>query len=1097
MTGFRWYRSPSLAQPPANFFQASGLKNTCARFFSLLFATCLTLTAALSLAATLRAQNAQAPQQTPAPAAPAQGAGTLTGRVYLPSQDRYLENVNISIAGLPWQKTLTDAIGFYQLFNVPAGEVTVVAEFPGLPPVSAKATVIPGRVTTLDLEISETAKPATTAKGKDEDDVVHLQTFTVTASRETLGSAIAEQEQRFATNMKTVVSTDQFGNNPTGNIGEFLRNVIGVEVGVGSNGEASSIGLSGAGSEYVPISIGNFELASANNSMGSRSVDLQQISLNNISFVEVNFSPLPESPGKDLAGRVTAIPRSAFERKRPEFKFTAALLFTEREMTLGTTPGPLYEPTKKAKPSWSFSYLNPVSENFGFTVTGNYTYRTMIEDQYYYHWIGIGEQFRSDSTYPPSNVPNPFSNPYCREFDGQLESRITETTSVGITADWRLGHADRLSFAFSYTYRDEANARRDSQFKVQFVDPSASGPEHTEGTGNIRADTIAGRNYSSTIMPSLTYLHLGPVWRIEAGAGISSSKLRYGDTDNGYFRSIYSDRGRLALTMEIGQAGRMPQVIELRDTLTGAPVDYRSQDEYVITNTQSRASKSSNVKPQAYAYARRNFTVLKMPAYVKLGVHTTQEVRDYKTNYQDWTFVGADGIPASRNGSTTTPTDFSTPDSSDDHAGPFKDNTYIQSAKLLKGGLIEYPNNSLIYNLYTTHPQYFEPNAASVSNTRDSRYTQETVSSAFAQLHLAPYNGPLGELALTGGARLEHTRITGDGPLKNPATTSNSSATDWFERARHFVVDYSNLFPSMNAIFKTGQDRQWVFRLSWFKSIGRPNFEIYNGSITFPSPNSTPTNSSNLISMTSGNSLLKPWTAYTWRAEISHYNKWDGRLTLAAYTRDYTNRFIRDTYLLTSELMQQYGIGPEYEGFYVQTLSNSTYKFTQRELTLDYTQKLSKLMFIPRALKGSSVFAGASWRQKSGVEASRITGGEFAPRSYRAGIFVAVQQRGRELCSLRCNWSYTAQYISDSFESSGYDYVEVGARRYGKASTNINAELSIRLTRQLSLIVNGENLSNAPRTNQWEGGPSTPGGLKPFTIINTGRRYTFSIQGAF
>jgi hypothetical protein len=57
---------------------------------------------------------------------------------------------------------------------------------------------------------------------------VKLDPFVFTASKLTEGEALATNEQRFAPNIKNVVSTDAFGDVPEGNIAEFMRFLPGV-----------------------------------------------------------------------------------------------------------------------------------------------------------------------------------------------------------------------------------------------------------------------------------------------------------------------------------------------------------------------------------------------------------------------------------------------------------------------------------------------------------------------------------------------------------------------------------------------------------------------------------------------------------------------------------------------------------------------------------------------------------------------------------------------------------------------------------------------------------------------------------------------------
>jgi hypothetical protein len=68
------------------------------------------------------------------------------------------------------------------------------------------------------------------SRGAAGDDTVRLAEFVVGESREMDAAAIAINEQRFAPNIKNIVSTDEFGHVAEGNVGEFLKFLPGVTV---------------------------------------------------------------------------------------------------------------------------------------------------------------------------------------------------------------------------------------------------------------------------------------------------------------------------------------------------------------------------------------------------------------------------------------------------------------------------------------------------------------------------------------------------------------------------------------------------------------------------------------------------------------------------------------------------------------------------------------------------------------------------------------------------------------------------------------------------------------------------------------------------
>src|SRR5438309_1759823 len=79
----------------------------------------------------------------------------------------------------------------------------------------------------------------------------------------TLAAAIAVNEQRVANNIKSVVSTDEFGSIPDDNPGEFLKWLPGVGVEYFAN-NITGVNVRGLGSVNTEINFDGMPIASAN-----------------------------------------------------------------------------------------------------------------------------------------------------------------------------------------------------------------------------------------------------------------------------------------------------------------------------------------------------------------------------------------------------------------------------------------------------------------------------------------------------------------------------------------------------------------------------------------------------------------------------------------------------------------------------------------------------------------------------------------------------------------------------------------------------------------------------------------------------------------
>jgi iron complex outermembrane recepter protein len=284
----------------------------------------------------------------PAGAADA-GTGTIQGRVQNARTGEYIERARLQMTGMNLE-TFTDEGGFYRFTQVPTGEISIETFFTGLPAAVVRVTVTPGAVVERDIMVGS-ADPAAPVK---------LAEFVVDVSREMAASAIAINEQRFAPNIKNVVSTDEFGYVPEGNAADFLKFLPGISIDV-VGGNSREVSINGAPAENVPITLDGFNMASSGvgNVNTTRTVAMDMFSVNNVARIEVEYTPTPESQGSALAGSVNMVPRSAFERSRPVLNVSAFVMMRSNEHGFHRTPGPRQSPSRKFDPGFDFAYVMP------------------------------------------------------------------------------------------------------------------------------------------------------------------------------------------------------------------------------------------------------------------------------------------------------------------------------------------------------------------------------------------------------------------------------------------------------------------------------------------------------------------------------------------------------------------------------------------------------------------------------------------------------------------------------------------------------------------------------------------------------------------
>ena len=82
-------------------------------------------------------------------------------------------------------------------------------------------------------------------------------------------------------------------------------------------------------------------------------------------------SPTPDLRADAIGGMVNLVTRSAFERSKASLNYRAYFNWNaEEDLFESSAAGPSRGKRTHTYPSASFSYINPVSKNFGFTLSG-------------------------------------------------------------------------------------------------------------------------------------------------------------------------------------------------------------------------------------------------------------------------------------------------------------------------------------------------------------------------------------------------------------------------------------------------------------------------------------------------------------------------------------------------------------------------------------------------------------------------------------------------------------------------------------------------------------------------------------------------------
>jgi TonB-dependent receptor len=1036
--------------------------------------------------------------------------GILEGRVFDQGRGGYLEKAQVTIEGSKLE-TLTDSTGQYRFFNVPAGTVQVKVFFTGLPSQTGSANVQAGQTAQLDVNFPATGR----ARSRGAGDVVQLDAFTVSTSKEMEGAAIAINEQRFARNIMQVVSADEFGTIADGSIGEFMKFLPGITSDY-TGGDARRFSINGVPEDNVPISMGGFEMASAAGAGTRRAVELDQVSINNIARIEINRAPTPESPGMALAGTVNFVPRSAFERSRPAYSYNLQWMFKDAERDFGKTPGPRWgEWSRKVQPGFDLSTIVPVNKTFGFTLSAGYSIQYTPQPAAGMTWRGAGTATNQLATATPTGTGTWFpdtTTPYATTFNWRDSGKHTTRHSFSTTVDWKPARYDRLSFGFQYGMLKENFATRTQTFTINRVAPLNWSERHTWGMPSTWPTTGTATNAGQitisnggrirpgrTIAPSLRWLHDGPTWKSDAGISYGTSRIQYQDIDLGAFNGMTIQRNNLQILFD-DMNYMQPGKITVLDH-DGRPVDYTDLDSYSLVSANSNRQITYDTVKQVYYNVRRDFMLREVPVSVKVGLDLRNKMRDLRGpggNLETYTYVGADGR-ASLNPTTQAGL------INDDSPARFIDEAF--SLRQPDFGLKrqEQVDNAKLWKDYKANPTHWTRNAATDYSalTRFSRRAEETISAAFVRGDASFLNR---RLKLVSGVRVEQTNINAEGPLTDPTgayqrdangkvirnaagqpqlivpptpVTLQYNQLTIHDRGYRAKKEYLRLFPSVNASYDVAANL--IARGAYYQTVGRPDFNQYSGGLTLP--NTEVVNPADRITV--NNVSIKAWQAESYMARLEYYFPNNvGQFSVAYFVRDYENMFGNVTLPVTAEFLSAYDLDEETYGIYqVITQFNVPGTIRTTGVEVDYKQALT---FLPHWARGLHFTANySSQRGKNTFDYFQ----NMIPFNVNWGLSLS-----RPKFNLRINENYRgiqrrgAVAVTRGIEPGTYNY------RTKRLYVDVSGEYYLK--RSLGLFISIRNIGGATEDTKIYG-PNTPRYARFRQLDDYSSLWTFGVKGTF
>ncbi|MEO6246366.1 MAG: carboxypeptidase regulatory-like domain-containing protein, partial [Opitutaceae bacterium] len=445
------------------------------------------------------------------PVRAAEPRGAITGSVLHAARGEYLANAEVRIIGTDLVTT-TERDGSYRLANVPAGTHTLAVTYTGARSERAVITVAAGATARRDFELTPLLAEAGAGVQK-------LDAFVVRSERE--GNAKALMEQRRSMNLTNSLSSDVFGDVAEGSVGEFLKNVPGVDVDyVGP--DARGPRLRGHDPQYVGVSVDGMKLASADGSQGlgggARSFSFDQVSVNSLDRIEVNYTTSADQDADAPAGTINLKTKRAFERKGRRISWQAHFMANGDNFDWRRSYGPSDVKSYKFRPGAILEYSDVFFGNrlgvvFNVSDSNQYIVQSRLDHTYNTAATAADPRPRVLTTVTPLTNP-----------------RLTERFTPSLTLDWKATPSLVLSLSAMYNYFDAFIDTRTAAFSVPGGRASVTGDGLNNFTFN-NAQLALTTNHEHKYAQTRTFT---PKFEFRRGDWLVDGGLHYTISTNQY-----------------------------------------------------------------------------------------------------------------------------------------------------------------------------------------------------------------------------------------------------------------------------------------------------------------------------------------------------------------------------------------------------------------------------------------------------------------------------------------------------------------------------------------------------------------------------------
>ncbi|HEY1110792.1 MAG TPA: carboxypeptidase regulatory-like domain-containing protein, partial [Opitutaceae bacterium] len=429
-----------------------------------------------------------------APLAAQPATGSITGRIYNPNTGEYVRNAQVRIAETG-QAATSEGGGEFHFVDVPAGRATLVVTYTGYRSATATVTVPAGAAIAHDFNLVSSTDAAAAGEA------IKLGQFVVSSERE--GSAKAIMDQRNSMNITSTVASDSFGDNPEGNIGEFLKHLPGVELDL-FYGEVRNVRLGGLGSEYTSVTMDGVALASADAHAGAaanaRAFTMEMASLNSMESIEISKTISADVDANAPAGTINLRTKRAFDRGGRRISWQTNITAHSQELNFRNSQGPDEDGrSRKIRPGGIIEYSDLfLNKRLGVVLN--------VSESNVYQETQITTVSYNATTTAADQRPLVIS-----ALNFQHAPRFNKRFAVTLTTDYKFTPNLAAGVTLVHNYADLWTPQRTAIFNsgtrtaVVGTDPLLSFTSAPNGTVVANPVAVAKLGETFTAIPSFTY----------------------------------------------------------------------------------------------------------------------------------------------------------------------------------------------------------------------------------------------------------------------------------------------------------------------------------------------------------------------------------------------------------------------------------------------------------------------------------------------------------------------------------------------------------------------------------------------------------------